>query len=46
MFDISWSGWRRVHAASKGNSVYEITLYPALSLSRENVGKMDCIVIQ
>ena len=25
VFEISWSGWRRVHAASEENSVYDST---------------------
>ena len=25
VFEIAWSGWRRVHAASEENGVYEIT---------------------
>ena len=46
VFDIAWSGWRRVHAASKENGVYEITLYPASRQSCENVMRMDNVVIQ
>ena len=46
VFDIAWSGLRRFHAASDENGVYDITLYPASRRFRENVGRMDRVVIQ
>ena len=46
VFDTDCSGWRRVHAASEENGVYEITSYSALRRYRANVGRMDRVVIQ
>ena len=46
VFGISWSGWRRVHAASEENGVYEITSYTDSRRSRANVRRMDRVVIQ
>ena len=46
VFDIVWSGWRRVHAASDENGVNKITSYPDSRQSHMNVGRMDLVVIQ
>ena len=46
VFDIVWSGWRRVHAASDENGVNKITSYPDSRQSHVNVRRMDLVVIQ
>ena len=46
VFEFAWLGWRRVHAASEENGVYEITSYPSCRRSCANACSMDRVVIQ
>ena len=44
VFDITWSGWRRVHAASEENCVNEINDGSKASMS-ELMATLSCLLV-